>query len=101
MSARGGNEEFENSVDPISMSSLNRIEGDLWDWAEGRWEDIEVFREGDYHVVALIEIRPEANATAKSSYCRVLEKTIPQYLVKGQTWEAELIQNGRSVKGCP
>ena len=94
VSARG-------SIDPISSLSLNNIEGDLWDWAEGRWDDVRVFREGDNHVVALIEIRPEANSTAQSGYCRVLGESIRKYLDRGQTWEAELIQNGRTVRGCP
>ncbi len=83
-----------------SLASLEALEADLEEWAEGRWPDWRWEWDAESNTVMIsITADAAANDTALTSYCRIL-KNIAREHVPGYSFEGVIEQRGVVARGC-
>ncbi|MDD3693954.1 MAG: hypothetical protein PHC89_00990 [Candidatus Pacebacteria bacterium] len=88
----------------IPQNEIDTLKGDLWKWAEGRWDNLQI-EQNKGTLVIRVYAKSEANEVALSNYCRVIkesaQKNISDYNERRSSEKIiSILQNGKFGKSC-
>ena len=81
--------------------ALDKLEGDLREWADGRWEDVGVeLSSGDVTTWVIVDRHGEPNHIALTNYCRIMRQRVERW-IPDVDWAGEIHHRGSLIHRCP